>query len=85
MRNLLHDHIDQHEALRDEAMSRVDAVKSQIGDISGKSINFKTILTECAARLGNELADVTTKAVKIGLSQAKGRSEKLRDKNKRQA
>ena len=80
MRQLLHDEIDQHESLRDEAAACVETVKGQIGEIAAGCSDFKSILTEAAARLGNELADVTTKAVQIGLRHAKRRSERLNAK-----
>jgi len=82
MRDLLHSEIDTHEELRIKAADIAVAVREQVRDVAKKAPNFSAILRECAARVGNELAPLTTQAVRDGLSQAKRRRERLNDKNR---
>jgi hypothetical protein len=77
MLEILHDEIDDHESLRDEAAACVESVKAAIDDHANGSTDFHQILTGCAAALADELDEVTTKAVRTGLAHAKRRAQKL--------
>jgi hypothetical protein len=78
MLNLLHDRVDETEALRERARETVERiVKAKIADAyeaSGR--DFEKTLLILAGLVGDELASLTTDSVQRGIEYAKKRAVK---------
>jgi hypothetical protein len=74
--NALHDEIDLQEDLRLRARAIVEeTIKNNIDVILKKTGDFNEILTTLALLVENELADLTTEAVKQSAKLAQRRQE----------
>lgn len=69
--NALHDEVDYREDLRDRAREIVARViKDKFDQVFDSAKEFGPALTILAALIENELADITTEAVKMGAKLA---------------
>lgn len=70
---MLHDQIDAQEELRELVAARVDAIREDVKAIASDLESIDQIFEAIGIRLGNELAEETTKAVRQGYEFAQRR------------
>ena len=74
LRDRLHDEIDAQEELRETVTDVVNKIAAHTADIAQHTESLDEVFEALAAHVGNELAEVTTGAVRQGFDLAKKRA-----------
>jgi galactose-1-phosphate uridylyltransferase len=75
MRDILHDELDALEKIQEDWHKQLDQIKKSVLQIAKKSKSFDDTLEEINILAADALADLTTRAISVGVSFGSARGK----------